>query len=53
MRGLMYVFSVFLIMSLVFGTILAVGGNHVGDFIIVIAAVGSILCLSVMEDVKG
>jgi len=50
MKGLVYVFSVFFIMCLIFGTVLAVGGNHLGDFVIVIAAVGSTLCLSLMGD---
>ena len=53
MKGLVYVFSVFLIMCLVFGTILMVGGNHIGDFIVVIATIGSILCLSVMEELSN
>ena len=53
MKGLVYVFSVFFIMCLIFGTVLAVGGNHLGDFVIVIAAVGSTLCLSVMEELSN
>jgi hypothetical protein len=53
MKNLVYVFSVFLTMCLVFGTILMVGGNHIGDFIVVIAAIGSILCLSVMDEASN
>lgn len=42
MKTFAFGFSLFCAMSLVFGTILMIGGNHIGDFIIVISAMGSI-----------
>jgi hypothetical protein len=53
MKTLAYSFSLFCAMSLVFGTILMIGGNHIGDFIIVCSAIGAIACLYCVEGFKS
>jgi hypothetical protein len=49
MKALAYGFSLFCAMTLVFGTILMIGGNHIGDFVIVISSIGAIISMSLLE----
>jgi hypothetical protein len=49
MKALAYGFSLYCAVTLVFGTILMMGGNHIGDFIIVCSAIGSITSMYLLD----
>lgn len=49
MKALAYGFSLYCAVTLVFGTILMMGGNHLGDFIIVISAIGGIASMTLLD----
>lgn len=49
MKALAYGFSLYCAVTLVFGTILMMGGNHMGDFIIVCSAIGGIASMALLD----
>lgn len=49
MKNLAFILSIVCALLVVFGTILMLGGNHIGDYSIVIGSIGAVFALRKLD----
>lgn len=49
MKNLFFILSLFFAMMVVFGTVLILGGNHLGDYSVVLGSIGAVITMKLLD----
>jgi hypothetical protein len=51
MKNLFFILSLFFAMVIVFGTILMLGHNHLGDYAVILGSIGAVFTLRKLDNI--